>query len=449
MMVYSLLLTCCSRRSAALPTARVLQHRITSFRYGFQVGRCITNGERVRAVMEGFPRASSESSFTNSLSKLSKTRIRQMKKDELRTELSFCGMDTEGLRKTLVTRLLSAYNDEAESESEDGSLSVVLDPATTYCLRVKGRTTQNSSGAGLGLVLCDPTNNNRRLWSGRIYASGNRSSFEAEYSAIIMGVNYVCQVFGARKLILQMSNEAIVNQVHGLYRTSKDSLTILIDVVKEASEQLDEFSIEEIDSAENAEAETLANKALASRKSLRFEEGKVDDPVHDIERKPGKMQEADDPAQSAAIDPSRVYLLRFDGGSRGNPGVAAAGMVIYDDEGQEIWSGWKFHEEAATNNFAEYLGLLCGMRCIESFGIRRLIVEGDSQLIVRQLNGEYRCKEETLKKFYYAITEMAERLDYFEIRHIPRAENKRADWLANHAMDLQDSHGFDEIQTDL
>jgi ribonuclease HI len=68
---------------------------------------------------------------------------------------------------------------------------------------------------------------------------------------------------------------------------------------------------------------------------------------------------------------------------------------------------------------------------------------------VRQLNGEYRCKEKTLKIFYNAVVDLAEGLDYFEIRHIPRAENKRADWLANHAMDLQESHGFNEIQTEL
>lgn len=120
-------------------------------------------------------------------------------------------------------------------------------------------------------------------------------------------------------------------------------------------------------------------------------------------------------------------------------------MVIYDEEGQEIWSGWKFHNEPATNNFAEYLGCLCGVKCAESLGIRRLVVEGDSQLIVRQLNGEYRCKEEKLKKFYDVVVNLAEGFESFEIRHIPRAENKRADWLANHAMDLQESHGFNEI----
>lgn len=77
-----------------------------------------------------------------------------------------------------------------------------------------------------------------------------------------------------------------------------------------------------------------------------------------------------------------------------------------------------------------------GLKCARSFGISRLIVEGDSQLIVRQLTGRYQCREPSLKKFFNSCQEVAKGLEYFEIRHIPRAENKRADWLANHAMDV-------------
>jgi hypothetical protein len=99
-----------------------------------------------------------------------------MKKDDLQMELSFRGMNTKGIRSCLITRLSGALDDEAEVEDEtneaDGS-ALVLDPTSTYVLRVKGRTTQNSSGAGLGLVLYDPTNN-RELWSGRIYVNGDR-----------------------------------------------------------------------------------------------------------------------------------------------------------------------------------------------------------------------------------------------------------------------------------
>ena len=119
-------------------------------------------------------------------------------------------------------------------------------------------------------------------------------------------------------------------------------------------------------------------------------------------------------------------------------------MVLYDDNGDEIWSGWKFHPEKTTNNVAEYLGLLCGLKCAHSFGITQLIAEGDSQLVVRQLNGDYKVKNEVLKKFHQACSDLADQFQYFEIRHILRKDNSRADWLANQAMDQQESHGFSE-----
>jgi ribonuclease HI len=73
-----------------------------------------------------------------------------------------------------------------------------------------------------------------------------------------------------------------------------------------------------------------------------------------------------------------------------------------------------------------------------------LIAEGDSQLIVKQLNGEYRVKDAVLQTFYKASVDNVKDFDYFEIRHIYRAENSRADGLANLAMDSQESYGFDE-----
>ena len=125
-------------------------------------------------------------------------------------------------------------------------------------------------------------------------------------------------------------------------------------------------------------------------------------------------------------------------------------MVIYNDQGNEIWNGWKFHSEWATNNVAEYSGLLWGLKYAHSsLGITQLIAEGDSQLVVKQLNGEYRVKEPVLKKYHKTCVDVVENFEYFEIRHIPRAENSRADWLANQAMDLQASHGCGDDEEDL
>lgn len=149
-----------------------------------------------------------------------------------------------------------------------------------------------------------------------------------------------------------------------------------------------------------------------------------------------------DPA--SVIDPRRRYLMRFDGGSRGNPGLAGAGMVIYDDNQQEVWCGWKFLEYRATNNDAEYTALIVGLKCALSLGITNLRVEGDSELIVRQLEGRYQVKEGRLRELWKESKELIPLFDFIEIRHIPRAKNKRADELANAAMDSQGSFGFED-----
>lgn len=401
----------------------------------------LTN-ERMNAVMEGYP---------NHSSKLTKTKVRRMKKLDLQMELSFRGMETKGDRGMLITRLMKVLDDDDTGSSKNsGKLksTPTFHQDRSYILRVKGHTTQNSSGVGIGLVIYD-SSTSKEVWSFRVYAPGDRTGFEAEYSAIIIGLDFASK-YGVQNLIVQSSNDAIVNQIQGVYKVNKSSLQRLLEMLLEKiRKQINDFSIEEISSSENTEATEMARKALATRKSFNVPEGKsweIFDPIEELERKSSKWKEPDDPAQSAAIDPSNIYLLRFDGGSRGNPGIAGAGMVLYDDQGTEIWSGWKFHSERATNNVAEYLGLLSGLKCVESFGIKRLIVEGDSLLIVKQLNREYRVKEKTLKKFYEASVDIAEKFDYFEIRHIPRAENSRADWLANHAMDLQESGGFDKVE---
>jgi ribonuclease HI len=346
-----------------------------------------------------------------------------------------------------TTNSSSTFNYPLQNESIVSKLK--LSPEKTYCLRVKGHTTPNSSGAGVGLVLEDSILK-RKLWSARMYVSGDRTAFEAEYSALILGIDYAINVLKTRRLIVSSTNDVIVNHIRGVFTVTKSSLKVLLDVIETSQQKLREFTIEQIPLEENSEANVLAMKALATRKSLNIydKDWKVEynDPIQKLQRnnppKIGRWKQPDDPAQSTVIDPSRQYLLQFDGGARVN-GISGAGVVLYDDESRkEIWCGYYFHHEAATNNVAEYIGLICGMECARSLGIKRLIVEGDSLIVVRQMNGIYRTREVILELFREEALQIVKDLSYCQIRYIPRAENKRADWLANHAMNLQESGGF-------
>ena len=129
-----------------------------------------------------------------------------------------------------------------------------------------------------------------------------------------------------------------------------------------------------------------------------------------------------------------------DGGSRGNPGVAGAGAVIFDNEGNELRTIFKFLGKK-TNNWAEYEAVILGLKLAHKvFGDKtseiKFEIKMDSQLVQRQLKGEYKIKEATLKEQYLRIHNLI--VKYFpniKFTHIPREENKRADELANEAMD--------------
>ena len=151
----------------------------------------------------------------------------------------------------------------------------------------------------------------------------------------------------------------------------------------------------------------------------------------------------EDDSEELTISPERTYVLRFDGGSRGNPGRAGSGIVLYDGmDGVEVWSGYHYLGEPYTNNEAEYRGLITGLRCALSLGVRNIVVQGDSQLILRQLEGRYKVKSPTLKSYHQEAMSLIPEFATFETSHIERARNARADELANLAMDNRASMGF-------
>lgn len=127
----------------------------------------------------------------------------------------------------------------------------------------------------------------------------------------------------------------------------------------------------------------------------------------------------------------------IDGGARGNPGPAGAGVVISDrKDGQIIYEGGIFIGQA-TNNVAEYSGLLHGLETAARLGAVQVDVVSDSELLVRQMTGRYRVKNEGLKPLYEKALTLAGRFDRCDYRHVRREENKEADRLVNQAIDLK------------
>ena len=127
-------------------------------------------------------------------------------------------------------------------------------------------------------------------------------------------------------------------------------------------------------------------------------------------------------------------VAHIDGGSRGNPGPAAYGVAIETTRGQSVTAFGRFVGEA-TNNFAEYQGLVAALEYALDHGYHRLRVVTDSELMERQIAGRYKVRSPDLKPLYEKARAMIARLESFSIRHVPREHNREADRLANQALD--------------
>jgi ribonuclease HI len=137
--------------------------------------------------------------------------------------------------------------------------------------------------------------------------------------------------------------------------------------------------------------------------------------------------------QAALARPVRTRLY-CDGAARGNPGPAGAGAVIVNPAGHIVAKIGKFLGEE-TNNVAEYMGLILGLRRAKAMGIKELDVLADSELVVKQLNGDYAVKAEHLQPLHAEAQALLKAFDQIEVRHIPREENGQADAMSNRAID--------------
>jgi ribonuclease HI len=337
-----------------------------------------------------------------------------------------------------------------------------------------------------------------------VYFQQYRSLYEREYTALIVALQWLQQnppaaVTSSITITLPIREDVVYHQLLGAYPVEKESLRVLhrvaVELIQNLQVQLalcpkaapfqqcqnisnrvllmersDRDFVTFVDpldpysSSTSAEAESLETEHLLFQSEEFYGDNKIIPMLESLDDYDpslgfGKEQDgtfgrmtnqrdalAQQPCDAAArpeIDPNRTYLLQFDGGARGNPhGPSGCGMVIYDEQRNQIWSGAKYLGEHMTNNQAEYTGIVLGLQNAVALGIRKLKCQGDSELIIKQLKGQYKVKNDGLKPLHRAAVEAMGSFDVFEAEHIVRKDNAVADSLANQAMDTKTSIGF-------
>ena len=400
------------------------------------------------------------SNSTAPIQSLTRSSVRRMKKADLIQELSARGLETHGLRDELFKRLISTLDggrtsnvpshttehveskgiasnvpshttEHVESKASERMTMKFL-PGGIYVLRLFGLSHHLEANAACGVIIYG-YKTKKVVWSGRKYLCMEESAIEAEYIGLTETLQMIDNTGVSIKIVIQGDeNGTFLKQLQGISKINQKNLQEKFEVLKDCmnNSSFDIAKIMGIPSEHNHKARLLAKKSIATHTSAGFDDPKT----------PSKTSATDSPVR---ISPKKVYVLQFDGGSRGNPGVSGAGMVLFDHEsGLEVWSGFQFLD-SATNNVAEYTALLTGLQCVRAIGVRQLIVQGDSQLVVNQITGKYKVKAENLQPIWRKAKSLSQEFEGFSINYIPRAENSRADALANKAMDECCSKGLD------
>lgn len=164
------------------------------------------------------------------------------------------------------------------------------------------------------------------------------------------------------------------------------------------------------------------------------------------------MPRSDDPQKTAgelfddpaSAKPARSLIAHVDGGARGNPGPAGFGVILREGAGNSVAeiSEYLGHQ---TNNFAEYSGLLAALHYAIEHDYTALTVFSDSELMVKQIRGQYKVSSPALKELHAKARSLIGRLDSFAITHVLREKNRDADRLANLAMDRGTGHSSDNL----
>jgi ribonuclease HI len=133
---------------------------------------------------------------------------------------------------------------------------------------------------------------------------------------------------------------------------------------------------------------------------------------------------------------NQTYVMEFDGASKGNPGPAGVGVVIYDPSGAIVEKLGQALPES-TNNVAEYKAFITGLKLARKLGIKNLSIRTDSELVAKQISGEYKIRKPELAELAAQVNSLLREFESYTIKHIPRELNVLADKLASSAIKIK------------
>ncbi|KAL3781542.1 hypothetical protein HJC23_000027 [Cyclotella cryptica] len=364
-------------------------------------------------------------------------------------------------------RYLSDQSDAATSSTNNEII---------YILRFGSHIDKHTKDTGIGIAIYNAADG-KNIWTGRRFIpvfsrhGGEKITNNlADYLALADGLKIINTLRSTQtsssscRVEVQTSNGVIAKHLNKDFKVASESLKPWYERVTKLMDMFDHASAGCILSSECADVKKASELAVKEQKSsdsyliamgemksekqdiMQPEENKIqdyDEPVH-VTTQISEKESPSNESNSNAVSPDKVYILRFDGGSRGNPGIAGSGMALYDSEdGSEIWSGCQYLGNQRTNNEAEYMGLITGLQCALSLGVKKIVVQGDSMLVLQQIELKWKVKSPTLKHYFEEAISLKKQFAYFQTSHIERAKNSRADELANEAMDTMCSRGFD------
>lgn len=277
-------------------------------------------------------------------------------------------------------------------------------------LHTDGGSRGNPGPAGIGVVL---TNENGEAIAEIGRGIGEATNNVAEYAALVAGLELALDK-GVSELTIRLDSTVVANQVSGRMKVGNERLRKLAGEVHALMARFDERPrIERVPREQNVAADRLANQGMNAAAL-------------------GVKQEAGVPRRSPG-DPKRA-TLHADGGARGNPGPAGIGAVLTDDQGEVIGEIAQGIGET-TNNVAEYAALITGLELALDLGVTEVDIAMDSELVVNQLKGSWKIKNDRLRALAVKAQGLMNRFDSATIKHVAREQNAGADRLANQGMD--------------